>query len=546
MANNQDLPTILRAALRAYEQARAVRLQAERQASAQKERATAEINAAEQSERARLEASQRGQRALAEAEQARLGDLAAAVTGLEEAARTALAQAGLAHIAGAPTAVDGAPAKARRGDADVSDLFVQAQTGYVALREALYRLAAAQVEVGQGDAGRQTLQPLLADGTSPFFPAASALQRESYLRPARGALAAQAWEIVRAALAPWLTENKADTDARALVCESYYRPGAAALSQGDWPAARSALAALNAYESGYKDAFELERQSYLRPAQQALEAGQWEVVRATLEPWLKHNKSDRRALELAGESYYQPAQQALAKKDHTARLSRLIAATNYKPSIPDAQQRLQNEVQSLLDWVTIPDGEFLYGDNKARIYMPGFRISRTPITNAQYKIFTDATGREQPSHWSNGRILAAQENHPVVNVSWDDAQAFCGWAGVRLPTEQQWEKAARGTDGRTYPWGNQAPSGDLCNFNNIVGGTTPVGQYPQGASPYGLLDMAGNVFEWCENLYEGQSNVRVIRGGAYNMDASRVGCAFRYGFDQNYRNEHFGFRVVRP
>ena len=544
MANNQDLPTILRAALRAYEQARAVRLQAERQASAQKERATAEINAAEQSERARLEASQRGQRALAEAEQARLGELAAAVTGLEEAARTALAQAGLAHIAGAPTAVDGAPAKARRGDAEVSDLFVQAQTGYVALREALYRLAAAQVEVGQGEAARQTLQPLLADGASPFFPAASALRRDSYLRPAREALAAQAWETVRATLAPWLKENKADEEARELERQSYLRPAQQALEAGQWEAVRVVLTPWLNMNKADEEAKTLERDSYLRPAREALEAGQWEAVRTTLEPWMKHNKGDRRALELAGESYFHPAQQALAKKDHAGRLSCLIAAATYKPSIPDAQQRLQSEIQTLLDWVTIPDGEFLYGDNKQRIFIPEFRISRTPITNAQYKIFIDVTGREQPSHWSNGRILAAQENHPVVNVSWDDAQAFCGWAGLRLPTEQQWEKAARGADGRAYPWGNQAPSGDLCNFNSIVGGTTPVGHYPKGASPYGLLDMAGNVWEWCETPYS--QSVYVLRGGAYNNDASLVGCAYRNWDDQNLRYAVIGFRVVRP
>ncbi len=150
--------------------------------------------------------------------------------------------------------MDGAPAKARRGDAEVSDLFVQAQTGYVALREALYRLAAAQVEVGQGDAARQTLQPLLADGAAPFFAAAAALERQSYLRPAAEALTAQAWEVVRAALAPWLAKNKGDEEAR-----------------------------------------ELERQSYLRPAQQALEAGQWEAVRTTLEPWLKKHKADEAA-----------------------------------------------------------------------------------------------------------------------------------------------------------------------------------------------------------------------------------------------------------
>ena len=627
MANNQDLPTILRAALRAYEQARAVRLQADRQASAQKERATAEINAAEQSERARLETAQRGQRTLAEAEQARLGELAAAVTGLEEAARTALAQAGLAHIAGAPTAVDGAPAKARRGDAEVSDLFVQAQTGYVALREALYHLAAAQVAVGQGDAGRQTLQPLLADGASPFFPAASALQRESYLRPAREALAAQAWKTVRAALAPWLKENKGDEEARELERQSYLRPAREALAAQAWETVRATLApwlkenkadeearelerqsylrpAQQALDAGQGDAArqtlqplladgaspffpaaaalrresylrparealaaqawetvraalapwlkenkadeeasKLERQSYLRSAQQALEAGQWEAVRTTLEPWLKQNKGDAEAQELVPESYYRAGMQAYEARQFDQAFIQFQSLALLVNEYKDVNSLLQGSLDNLpgrttpkipgLKFVGVPPGRFLYGDGKTVLNIEEFWIAVTPITNAMYKLYK--------SDWT---IPAGKENHPVVNVSWDDAQAFCGWAGVRLPTEQQWEKAARGTDGRTYPWGNQAPSGDLCNFNNIVGGTTPVGHYPKGASPYGLLDMAGNVWEWCENAHE--QGGRVIRGGAYNADASWVGCAYRDGVGLSGRSEGYGFRVVRP
>ena len=518
MANNQDLPTILRAALRAYEQARAVRLQAERQASAQKERATAEINATEQSERARLEASQRGQRALAEAEQARLGELAAAVTGLEEAARTALAQAGLAHIAGAPAAVDGAPAKARRGDAEVSDLFVQAQTGYVALREALYRLAAAQVEVGQGEAARQTLQPLLADGTSPLFPTAAALRRESYLRPAREALAAQAWETVRATLAPWLKENKGDEEAR-----------------------------------------ELERQSYLRPAQQALETGQWEAVRTTLEPWLKQNKGDAEAQELVPESYYRAGMQAYEARQFDQAFIQFQSLALLVNEYKDVNSLLQGSLDNLpgrttpkipgLKFVGVPPGRFLYGDGKTVLNIEEFWIAVTPITNAMYKLYK--------SGWT---FPTGQENHPVVNVSWDDAQAFCQWAGVRLPTEQEWEKAARGTDGRRYPWGDATPNAQRLNFNDAIGDTQPVGSYPAGASPYGALDMAGNVWEWVADWYgesyyavsprenptgPAEGERRVLRGGAYNSILYNVGACFREGAVITDRGDTYGFRVVR-
>ncbi len=193
MPANQDLQTILRESLRAYEQARAAHLRSQQATDAEFVRTTADLTAAEKAERTRLEAEHRARHATAAGEQARLGDLAAAVTALEDAARTALAQAGLAHIAGAPAAVDDPPAKARRGDAEVTERFVAAQTGYVALREAIYRLAQAQVEAGQWDTARQTLKPLLAEKDAPIFEAAFEVQRESYLREASTLMITDKW-----------------------------------------------------------------------------------------------------------------------------------------------------------------------------------------------------------------------------------------------------------------------------------------------------------------------------------------------------------------
>ena len=165
---------------------------------------------------------------------------------------------------------------------------------------------------------------------------------------------------------------------------------------------------------------------------------------------------------------------------------------------PPPSTELPNWQKAGIEWATIPAGKFLYGDDKKMVYLDEFWISRTPVTNRQYQVFVDATGHAPPSMVGK-RVHPAKLNHPVVFVSWDDAQAFCKWAGLFLPTEQQWEKAARGIDGRKYPWGNDSPTADLCNFNNHVGDTTLVGVYsPQGDSPYGIVDMAGNVWEWCE------------------------------------------------
>ena len=134
-----------------------------------------------------------------------------------------------------------------------------------------------------------------------------------------------------------------------------------------------------------------------------------------------------------------------------------------------------------------------------------FAISQTPVTNALYAVFQRETGAYQPLIWG-GALPARLHDHPVMDVSWQDAQAFCRWLSVqtgqryRLPTEAEWEKAARGTDGRTFPWGNTFDI-QCCNVKESgLGSTTPVGSYPAGASPYNVLDMAGSVWEWTQSL----------------------------------------------
>jgi formylglycine-generating enzyme required for sulfatase activity len=225
------------------------------------------------------------------------------------------------------------------------------------------------------------------------------------------------------------------------------------------------------------------------------------------------------------------------------------------------------------DWVTIPAGEFLMGSDpdtdlrahedefpQHTVFLPAFRIARAPVTNAQYKVFTDATQYRMPDHWEDGSIPEGKENHPVTFVSWYDAKAFCEWAGLRLLTEAEWEKAARGTDGRLYPWGNELPDRKRCNFNNNEQGTTPVYQYADGASPFGVLDMAGNVLEWTDSLYLNypfqaerapevlrSDEPRVLRGGTYGYHPDlvwHVRCAGRFTFPPNHRAGDIGFRVA--
>jgi formylglycine-generating enzyme required for sulfatase activity len=220
---------------------------------------------------------------------------------------------------------------------------------------------------------------------------------------------------------------------------------------------------------------------------------------------------------------------------------------------------------------------------KHQLDLPGFWIDVVPVTCAQYKRFCDATGHPPPEAWADGHVPPERQNHPVVDVSWEDVLAYCSWVGKRPPYESEWEKAARGTDGRVWPWGSEYRE-DCGNIDRgLAAGTLPVGSFPQGASPYGCLDMAGNVFEWTRDIcvqYPGyqetdelrktrqdktekpgferivvfrdgvrQKEIRpfqffwgVVRGGAWGSCAEYCRAAFR--LEASGSNSSLGFRCV--
>jgi formylglycine-generating enzyme required for sulfatase activity len=209
-----------------------------------------------------------------------------------------------------------------------------------------------------------------------------------------------------------------------------------------------------------------------------------------------------------------------------------------------------------IELIRIPAGAFLYGEDKREIELPEYWIGRYPVTNAEYKRFLRANPKyqvpfyeadwAQPFNWDKKRrtYSAGKADYPVVWLSWDDVTAFCSWAGLTLPTEEQWEKAARGTDGRIWPWGDDPPTSEHCNFNRNVGHTTPVGRYsPKGDSPYGCADMAGNVWEWASS-WDVEGPTRALRGGSWRQDSQRTRAVYRDNDFPGFEDSGVGFRVV--
>jgi formylglycine-generating enzyme required for sulfatase activity len=248
-----------------------------------------------------------------------------------------------------------------------------------------------------------------------------------------------------------------------------------------------------------------------------------------------------------------------------------------------------------MEFVEVPAGPFLMGssdddpdadgDEKPQheLTLPTYYIGRTEVTNAQYRPFVEGDGYTNPAYWSDDGWAWREENNrtqptywndsdwnddeqPVNRVSWYECMAYARWLSAqtgddyRLPTEAEWEKAARGTEGLRYPWGNQEPTDDLTNFNRTVGRTTAVGNYPAGASPYGALDMAGNVWEWTRSVYQdypydpddGRENISnpsekrfTVRGGGWDDRSNYLRASVRFNVAPDDLNSSIGCRLAR-
>jgi serine/threonine-protein kinase len=245
------------------------------------------------------------------------------------------------------------------------------------------------------------------------------------------------------------------------------------------------------------------------------------------------------------------------------------------------------------EMLLVPGGMFQMGTHRRSVQLDRFYLARHPVTNAQFADFVSATGYRPTdpeagrflAHFRNGRCPKELLDHPVVFVSWTDARAYCRWAARRLPSEAEWEKAARGPDGNKYPWGRDEPTPEHANFGQARAkaypvsakkpadrargreaaagdqGTAPVGTFPRGTSPFGIEGMAGNVFEWCEDvddiafyLHGPERNPRntiqpgsapcVIRGGSWRYDARALRTYARSSFPPTFRLDTVGFRVA--
>lgn len=248
-----------------------------------------------------------------------------------------------------------------------------------------------------------------------------------------------------------------------------------------------------------------------------------------------------------------------------------------------AQALLRDEQwEELESMVSIPAGVFEMGSDDPKtnetnrpmhkVMVRAYKIDKYPVTQAQYARFIASRHYRLPLNWDNGQIPRGMAMHPVTMVSWYNARDYCGWAGKRLPTEAEWEKAARGEDGRRWPWGNRM-NPTFLNTYDRVGSTTPVEQYAQAASPYGVVDMAGNVQEWVAdefaaypgstasdqvfaakdidpNYQRGSEETeelifRVMRGGSWKSDPFSTTTYHRNYSLPNYASDFYGFRCAK-
>ncbi len=213
---------------------------------------------------------------------------------------------------------------------------------------------------------------------------------------------------------------------------------------------------------------------------------------------------------------------------------------------PLAADRTREEAVAVVEgMVLVPAGPFLFGERGEKRTLDAFYIDIYPVTNEEYAKFIEATGYRPPKFWTEGRLNGKRS--PVVGVSWHDADKYATWAGKMLPSSEQWEKAARGLEGRLYPWGTEIDEAKA-NFGRVsaVDAVSPVDAYPDNVSVFGARDLAGNVWEWTRDWDPIEIDMKIIRGGSFADPANFLRCDRGLYATPKDKFDNIGFRCVRP
>jgi formylglycine-generating enzyme required for sulfatase activity len=293
---------------------------------------------------------------------------------------------------------------------------------------------------------------------------------------------------------------------------------------------------------------------------------------SALNQFLQEFPSDNQHRAEAEQLVEQLQRETKQKKTTDMKQPELARAPAYEPG-PEADANFPREITGTdgVRMVLIPSGEFMMGSSAAsderpahRVFLDAYYIDAFEVTNARYAKFLEAVVTQKQPHQWNTVKLSEDGARPVIGVNWFEAESYCKWTGRRLPTEAEWEKAARGTDGRKYPWGDEDPHEGVANFGRCCGWKgfgllSPVGAYQPGISPYGVFDMAGNVWEWVSDWYDAQyyktsptqnptgpiaGREKVMRGGSWSNRAGDIRATIRDKVAPTYRNYSIGFRCA--
>ncbi|MCZ6633516.1 MAG: SUMF1/EgtB/PvdO family nonheme iron enzyme, partial [bacterium] len=270
------------------------------------------------------------------------------------------------------------------------------------------------------------------------------------------------------------------------------------------------------------------------------EVAEGENLEQLYPPHLREFLEDERLVNLLKRGKFFPS-----NEEEILVYTHLSASTQSRRAVQEEPEL--GEAEGTEGMIRVTRGKFLMGDVNRTVSLEGFEIDIYPVTNRQYKRFLDAISYAHvPEHWRDGTYPAERADHPVVNANVQDAEAYASWLGKRLPTEEEWEKAARGPNGRIYPWGN-AFNQFNCNSRDLgLRSTTEVTQFPNGASQYGCYDMAGNAWEWtASNVFPDNAEAKVIRGGSWANSRQEVRTTNRAYERPERRRRDVGFRCAR-